>query len=118
VADITAASIVYNGSPVSVQAGDAPNGAAFFTFDITSLLSNPTTDTELQDNGAILILGSGANPQSYVTFVSADTTSANDTPPYRPLLDVTVIPEPSSLILVTVGLAAITCFRKKRQARC
>lgn len=118
VADITAASIVYNGSVVQVQPGDAPNGATFFTFDITSLLSNPTTDTELQDNGAILIIGSGASPQSYVTFVSADTTAANNTPAYRPLLDVTVVPEPSSLILVLVGLAGLTCFRKKRHARC
>jgi hypothetical protein len=117
VADITASSIVYNGSIVQVQPGDVSTGGAFFTFDITSLLNNPTTEAELQDNGALLTLGSGASPQSYVTFVSADTTSANDTPPYRPLLDVTV-PEPSSLILVVVGLAALTCFRKKRQARC
>ncbi len=114
VADITTSSIVYNGSPVSVQVGDAPNGGAFFTFDITSLLNNPTTEAELQDNGASLIIGSGASPQSYVTFVSADTTQTSDTPAYRPLLDVTIVPEPSSLILVVVGLAGLTCFRKKR----
>ena len=111
-------SIVYNASSVGVQSGDAPNGAVFFTFNITSLLTNPTAEAELQNNGALLTLGSGANPQSYVTFVSADTTGASDTPPYRPLLDVTEVPEPSSLILVLVGLAAITCFRKKRHARC
>jgi hypothetical protein len=118
VAGITTPSIVYNGLSVGVQTGDAPNGATFFTFNITPLLTNSTTDTELQDNGAILILGSGANPQSYVTFVSADTTAANNTPAYRPLLDATVVPEPSSLILVVVGLAALTCFRKKRHTRC
>lgn len=117
VADITTPSIVYNGSSVGVQSGDAPNGATFFTFDITSLLNNPTTDTELQDNGAILILGSGDNPQSYVTFVSADTTSSSDTPAYRPLLDVTVVPEPSSLILALTGLAGLACLRIRRRAR-
>ena len=47
-----------------------------------------------------------------------DTTAANDTPAYRPLLDVTVVPEPSSSMLVMVGLAAITGFLKKRHARC
>ncbi len=114
VADITASSIVYNGSVVQVQPGDVGTGGAFFTFDITSLLSNPTTDTELQNNGAILIIGSGASPQSYVTFVSADTTQTSDTPAYRPLLDVTVVPEPSSLILTLIGLAGLACFRKKR----
>ena len=114
VADITTSSIVYNGSVAQVQPGDVGTGGAFFTFDITSLLANSTTDTELQDNGAILIIGSGASPQSYVTFVSADTTQTSDTPAYRPLLDVTVVPEPSSLILALTGLAGLACFRKKR----
>jgi hypothetical protein len=117
VADITAASIVYNGSIVQVQPGDVSNGGAFFTFDITSLLSDSTTRTELQNNGAILIIGSGASPQSFVTFVSADTTSANNTAAYRPLLDLEVVPEPSSAILVMVGLSAIVCFGKRRHAR-
>jgi len=118
VAGITTPSIVYNGSSVGVQTGDAPNGATFFTFNITPLLTNSRTDTELQDNGAILILGSGANPQSYVSLVSADTTAANNTPAYRPLLDVTVVPEPSSLMLLLIGLSGIACFLSKRKMRC
>jgi hypothetical protein len=117
VADITTGSIVYNGLSVGVQAGDAPNGATFFTFNITQLLDNPTSEAELQDNGAILILGSGDNPQSYVTFVSADTTATNNTPAYRPLLDVTIIPEPSSLLLVVLGTTAAACLLKKRDGR-
>ena len=117
VADILASSVVYNGTNVFVQPGDAPNGAVFVTFNITPLLNNPTADAELQDNGALLTLGSGANPQSYVTFPSANTTGASDSAPYRPLLDVTVVPEPSSLLLVVLGTAATACLLKKRDTR-
>jgi len=118
VTDVTASSIVYNGLTIQVQPGDVATGGEFFTFDITSLLQNPTTATELQNNGAILVIGSGASPQSYVTFVSADTTSANNTLPYRPLVDVTAVPEPSSLLLVLLGTSVAACFLKKRHVRC
>ena len=104
--------------PLGPNPGD-PSGR-FFTFDITSLLTNPTTEAELQDYGAMLSIDFGQTPpatgQRYASFTSADTT--HYTAPYLPSVEVTVVPEPSSLILVMVGLAAITCFRKKRHARC
>jgi hypothetical protein len=97
------------------------NNGRFFTFDITSLLANPTTDTELQDYGTMLAIDVGATEppagsQDFASFTSADSTSS--TIPYLPSVALTVVPEPSSLILVTVGLGAITCFRKKRSTRC
>ena len=96
-----------------------PSGR-FFTFDITPLLNNPTTEAELQNFGAMLSVDFGqtapATGQRYDSFTSADTT--HYTSPYLPSVELTVVPEPSSWILVVVGTAAITCFRKKRNARC
>ena len=57
-----------------------------------------------------------ATGQRYASFTSANSTTY--TAPYLPSVEVTVVPEPSSSMLVMVGLAAITCFLKKRQARC
>jgi hypothetical protein len=57
-----------------------------------------------------------ATGQRYDSFTSADTTKY--TAPYLPSVEVTVVPEPSSSMLVMAGLAAVTCFLKKRRARC
>jgi hypothetical protein len=111
-------------SVVGLKGSLGPNPAdpsgRFFTFDITSLLNNPTTEAELQNCGAMLSIDFGQTPpatgQCYASFTSADTT--HYTAPYLPSLEVTVVPEPSLSVLVMAGLAAITCFRKKRQARC
>jgi hypothetical protein len=104
----------------TLGAGGNSNGR-FFTFDITSLLDNPTTDTELQDYGAMLAIDVGATEppsgqQYFASFTSADSSSS--TIPYLPSVALTVVPEPSSLILVVVGLAGLACFRKKRRAQC
>jgi hypothetical protein len=91
----------------------------FFTFDITSLLANSTAEAELQNYGAMLSIDIGQtppSPQRYASFTSADSTKY--TAPYLPSLELTVVPEPSSSLLVMAGLAALTCFRKKRHARC
>jgi hypothetical protein len=114
----SANAVVGTKGPLGPNPGD-PSGR-FFTFDITSLLNNPTTGAELQDFGAMLSVDFGqtapATGQRYDSFTSADTT--HYTAPYLPFVQLTVVPEPSSWILVTVGLVAITCFRKKRIARC
>lgn len=90
----------------------------FFTFEITSLLANSATRTELEDYGAMLRIDETIPPsgQRYASFTSANSTTYSA--PYLPSLELTVVPEPSSLILVMAGLAALTCFRKRRQARC
>ena len=114
----SANSVVGAKGTLGVNPGD-PNGR-FFTFDITSLLANPTAEAELQDYGAMLSIDFGQTPpatgQRYASFTSADSTSY--TTPYLPSLELTVVPEPSSAILVIAGLAVFTCFRKKHQARC
>ena len=114
-ADITAASIVYNGLVVQVQPGDVSTGGAFFTFDITSLLANPTAEAELQNYGAMLRIDETIPPsgQRFASFTSANSASYT-----APFVELTVVPEPSSSILVMAGLAAITCLLKKRHARC
>ena len=94
-----------------------PNGR-FFTFDITSLLANSTAVTELQNDGAMLSIDVGATEPPSGQQYFASFTSANSANYTAPFVELTVVPEPSSLILVTVGLAAITCFLKKRNARC
>ena len=114
----SANSVVGTKGTLGVNPGD-PSGR-FFTFDITSLLNNPTTEAELQNYGAMLSVDFGqtapATGQRYDSFTSADTT--HYTAPYLPSVEVTVVPEPSSSMLVVVGLAAITCFLNKRHARC
>ncbi len=114
----SANSVVGTKGSLGINPGD-PNGR-FFTFDITSLLTNPTTEAELQDYGAMLSIDVGQAPpatgQRYDSFTSANSTTY--TTPYLPSLEVTLVPEPTSLILVLVGLGAITGFRKRRNARC
>jgi hypothetical protein len=115
----SANSVVGAKGTLGVNPGD-PNGR-FFTFDITSLLANPTAEAELQNYGAMLSIDIGqalppGGQQYYASFTSANSSSY--TIPYLPSLEVTVVPEPSSAILVMAGLAALTCFPKKRQARC
>jgi len=91
----------------------------FFTWDITSLLTNSTTEAELQDYGAMLSIDVGQpippSGQRFASFTSANSTSYSA--PYLPSVELTVVPEPSSLILVMVGLAGLTCFRNKRSTR-
>jgi hypothetical protein len=114
----SANSVVGTRGPVGVNPNDS-NGR-FFTFDITSLLANPTAEAELQNYGAMLSIDFGqalpSSGQRFESFTSAN--SGSYTAPYLPSFEVTVVPEPSSTVLVIAGLAALTCFRKKRQARC
>jgi hypothetical protein len=90
-------------------------GGRFFTWDITSLLANPTTRAELQNFGAMLRVDETIPPsgQRFASFTSANSASYT-----APFVELTVVPEPSSLMLVMVGVAAITGFLKKRHARC
>ena len=92
----------------------------FFTWDITSLLTNSTTLAELQDYGAMLSIDVNqaipSSGQRYASYTSANNTNYSTS--YLPSVELTVVPEPSSSMLVVVGLAAITCFLKKRHARC
>ena len=113
----SANSVVGTRGPVGVNPNDS-NGR-FFTFDITSLLANPTAEAELQNYGAMLSIDFGQalppNGQRFESFTSAN--SATYSAPYLPSFEITVIPEPSSAILAIAGLAVLTCFRKKRPAR-
>ena len=112
----SANSVVGVKGTVGVNPAD-PNGR-FFTFDITSLLANPTAEAEFQNFGAMLRIDETIPPsgQRYASFTSANSTTYST--PYLPSVELTVVPEPSSSILVMAGLAALTCFRKKRQVRC
>lgn len=112
----SAISVVGLKGSLGVNPGD-PNGR-FFTFDITSLLANPTAEAELQNYGAMLRIDETipSSGQRFASFTSANSTSYST--PYLPSLQLTVVPEPSSSLLVMAGLAAFTCFRKKRDARC
>ena len=87
----------------------------FFTFDITSLLANPTAEAELQNYGAMLRIDETIPPsgQRFASFTSANSASYT-----APFVELTVVPEPSSSMLVMAGLAAVTGFLKKRRARC
>jgi hypothetical protein len=94
-----------------------PNGR-FFTFDIRSLLANATAEAELQNYGAMLRIDETipASGQRFASFTSANSTTYGA--PYLPFLELTVVPEPFSAILVVAGLATLPCLRKKRPARC
>jgi len=100
---------------LGVNPGDP--GGRFFTWDITSLLSNPTTEAELQDFGAMLTINEAppATGQDWASFTSADSTSYSA--PYLPSIELTVVPEPSASILALLGAAGITGLRKNRNAR-
>jgi hypothetical protein len=76
-----------------------PSGR-FFTWDITSLLANPTTRAELQNFGAMLRVDETIPPsgQRYAAYTSADNT--NYTTAYRPFVEVTVVSD-SSLPVIT-----------------
>ena len=114
----SAYSVVGTRGAVGVNPNDS-NGR-FFTFDITSLLANPTAEAELQNYGAMLSIDFGQSPpasgQRFDSFTSANSSTYSA--PYLPSFEVTVVPEPSSAILAIGGLAALACFRKKRPARC
>jgi hypothetical protein len=87
----------------------------FFTFDITSLLANPTAEAELQNYGAMLRIDETIPPsgQRFASFTSANSASYT-----APFVELTVVPEPSSSMLVMAGLSAVMCFLKKRHAQC
>ncbi|HTS16145.1 MAG TPA: PEP-CTERM sorting domain-containing protein [Verrucomicrobiae bacterium] len=109
---------------VGVKGPLGPNPAdpsgRFITWDITSLLANPTTAAELQDDGAMLTIDLGeplppANQQYYASFTSADSTSYQA--PYLPSVELTVVPEPSSLALLVIGLTGLPLFLMKAKSR-
>jgi hypothetical protein len=101
---------------IGVKPGET--SSRFFTWDITSLLTNSTALTELQDYGAMLRIDETIPPsgQRFASYTSANNT--NYPTSYLPSVELTVVPEPSSLVLVMAGVAAITCCLKKRHARC
>jgi hypothetical protein len=105
--------------PVGSQGGTnfPDSNGRFFTFNIMPLLTNSTTEDELQNYGAMLSIDIGnalpaTNVQYYAAFISADNT--NYAASYLPSIDLTVIPEPSSLLLVALGTTATACFLRKR----
>jgi len=108
-------SVVGTKGAVGVNPNDG-NGR-FFTWDITSLLADSTATSELQDFGAMLRIDETVPPsgQRFASFTSAN--SATYTAPYLPALVLTVIPEPSSLLLSVLGMAAVGWFLKRRQGR-
>lgn len=113
----SAHSVVGTRGPTGVNPNDA-NGR-FFTFDITSLLSDPTAASELQNYGAMLSIDFGQalppSGQRFDSFTSANSSTYSA--PYLPSFQVTVVPEPSIPALAALGLAAITRLRKQRKAR-
>ena len=85
----------------------ASKGPVPFTWDITSLLANPTTEAELANNGAILVLPDAitqipVGTQDFTSLYSANNTSST------PFIGLTLVPEPASasLLLLAGGLLA------------
>lgn len=111
----SAYSVVGTKGPIGVNPSDS-NGR-FFTFDITSLLSNPTAASELENFGAMLRIDETVPPsgQRYDSFTSANSTSYSI--PYLPSIEVTVVPEPSISALGALGLVALASFFKQRKTR-
>ena len=87
---------------LGVNPGDS-NGR-FYTWDITSLLANPTTRAELQNYGAMLRIDETVPPsgQRFAPFTSANSTSY--TPPYLPSVSLTVVSETSLPVITDVQL--------------
>ncbi|HPT17380.1 MAG TPA: DNRLRE domain-containing protein, partial [Kiritimatiellia bacterium] len=94
------ASVVGAKGALGVNGGD-PNGR-FFTWDITPLLSNPTTRAELQNYGALLDAGI-ASPQRYATFNSSDKTGYSQE--YLPIVTV-VLASPTTGQSANLGTCA------------
>ncbi|MBP7830459.1 MAG: DNRLRE domain-containing protein [Kiritimatiellae bacterium] len=91
-----------------------PNGR-FFTWDITSLLNDPTAWSELQAYGAMLRIDETVPPsgQRFDAFTSSDSTTY--TAPYLPTLHLAVVPEPGTLALLALGLPAGALLLRRRK---
>ena len=107
-------------SSVSVTAtkSGSSGGSTCFTWDITSLLSDPTVASELKNYGAIQTIN-GTPPttspfQAWASFTSSDSTTATDASQY-PHIEITLVPEPSFGALALLGGAALG-RRFKRQS--
>lgn len=91
-----------------------PNGR-FFTWDITSLLNDPTAWSELQ-YGAMLRIDETVPPsgQRFDAFTSSDSTTY--TAPYLPALQLAVVPEPGTLALLLTGLPVYAMLLRRRKS--
>jgi hypothetical protein len=91
---------------------DAPSG--YFTWDITSLLNNPTTRSELQTYGALLKIN---NDTTYDTsndiqyFVSLDSADATSNTPFATIS----VPEPASVGMIGLAAGGLAIGRRKRR---
>ena len=90
----------------------ASKGTVPFTWDITSLLANPTTAAELSADGAILVLPDTiaqvpAGTQDFTSLYSANNTAGT------PFVSVTLVPEPAAAGMVTAAAAAALARRRR-----
>ncbi len=109
---------VYDTGNGAAVTGTYNAGASTYTFDLASLLGNPTFKSELQQYGAILMEindygPSGAAPagDDGIAYRSSRYVGSG-TAPY---VQVTTVPEPSTvmLLLAGAGLAAAAFVRRR-----
>jgi hypothetical protein len=86
-----------------------PSGTAPFTFDI-DVTSIVQAWADGDANYGILLLGAGVDA---FTFRSDDNATQSD----RPILSVTVVPEPATALLVALGMAGLSLARGTRAAK-
>ena len=86
-------------------------GTVPFTWDVTPLLANSVTASELAANGAILVL---PDPIAQVPYGTQDFTSlysANNTSS-TPFISVTLVPEPATASWILLG--GVACIARRR----
>lgn len=111
--------VVDNNTSLPAGLNNSPTGTTPFTWDITPLLQDASTFTELEDNGALIKMPDdpdlsaqelSSQQQDFVSFQSADNTS------FTPYLQLTLVPEPAS-VLTVAALGGILCNRRGRRCR-
>lgn len=95
-------------SAVAVDATVPADGFGWFTWDITSLWNN----TDLRDNGAILMMSDETNP-GYPNMPRAPFASSESMGYPRPYLEVTMVPEPGTWLMLLTG-GVVMFFRRRR----
>lgn len=92
----------------------ASGGSVPFTWDITSLLANPTTAAELENNGAIIVLPDSIAqvPVGTQDFTALDSANAGSDTPF---ISITLVPEPASATMIGLAIGAFALRRRSRR---